>query len=48
MIKKSVLTSKQNVNQTQITKDKNLLDKLPSGLEDENRWVDAKSKPWMI
>jgi len=39
---KSVLTGKQNLNQTCITKDENS----PNELDDKGGWVDAKSKPW--
>ena len=41
-----LLTGNLNLNQTQLTKDKDLLNKLPRDLEDEDGWVDAKSKPW--
>ena len=42
-----LLTGNLNLNQTQLTKDKDLQNKLPRDLEDEDGWVDAKSKPWM-
>ena len=40
-----VLTGNLNLNQTQLTKDKNLLNEPSRDLGDEDGWVDMKFKP---